>query len=170
MSVRVLGLGNDLLADDRFGLAAAEELGRRFGAKVEVRFSAASGLDLLEDAEGASRLLVVDTLVTGRSEPGTLFELEEGDVEAAEGQSPHYAGLFEALALGRAVGLRMPDGVKILAVEAEDAFTVGGAMTSRVEASIRRTVERASEIVAAWLAGVPAGSRAGAEVDGTQAV
>jgi len=169
VTVRILGLGNDLLADDGFGLAAAEALGRRLGGTVEVRTSTASGLDLLEDAEGASHLLVVDTLVTGRSEPGTLFELEEGDVEAAQGQSPHYAGLFEALALGRALGLRVPAGVKIIAVEPEDAVTVGGGMTPCVEASLDRAVQRGTEIVTAWLAVAPGGSGADANVDENQA-
>jgi len=168
MSVRILGLGNDLLADDRFGLVAAEALGRRLGPDVEVRVSSASGLDLLEDAEGASHLLVVDTLMTGRSEPGTLFEFEEWDVEEAQGQSPHYAGLFEALALGRALGLRVPAGVKILAVEPADAVTVGGAMTPPVEASLERAVERGAEIVAQWLARPGEGGRADAKVDGNR--
>ncbi len=152
-SVRVLGLGNDLVADDGFGLQAAARLGQRFAGRVDVRSSACSGLDLLEEASGASHLLVMDTLLTGRARPGTVFEVNEGDIEAAPGSSPHYVGLFEALALGRAIGLEVPREVRILAVEPEDAFTIGGAMSAPVRDALDRVVDRAAAIVTEWLAG-----------------
>jgi serine/threonine protein kinase len=38
----------------------------------------------------SSRLIVVDTLVTGAFAPGTVLALREGDLVAAPGGSPHY--------------------------------------------------------------------------------
>lgn len=160
-NVRVLGLGNDLVADDGFGLRAAACLERRLAGRVDVRSSTCSGLDLLEEASGASHLLVVDTLVTGRAEPGTVFEVNEGDIEAAPGGSPHYVGLFEALALGRVIGLEVPREVRILAVEPEDALTIGGPMSAPVAAALERVVDRAAALITEWLAGGTTSSAAG---------
>jgi hypothetical protein len=44
--------------------------------------------------------------------------------------------LFEALKLGRALGLAVPDNVTIIAVEPADCLTVGGNMHPSVHAAI----------------------------------
>ena len=96
MSIRVLCLGNTLLADDGFGFVVAEQL-RRIRPDLEVCESSTSGFDLLDCALGASRLLVVDTVQSGALAPGTVSVFWEGDLQEAPGPSPHYVGLFEAL-------------------------------------------------------------------------
>ncbi len=154
MTIRILGLGNDLLADDRFGLVAAQELGRRVGTGVDVRLSGTAGFDLLEDTLGATRMLVLDTIETGAA-PGTVFEVREQDLEAAVsalGNGPHSVGLFEALHLGRGVGLPVPSDVVILAVEPEDTLTVGGDMSSRVRAALDDVLDRGERIIERWRA------------------
>ena len=45
--IRILCLGNELLADDAFGLAAAEELRRRF-PQMDVVFTTDSGFHLID--------------------------------------------------------------------------------------------------------------------------
>ena len=168
MRIRVLGLGNDLLADDALGLEAAAALGRRFGGQVDVARSSTSGFDLLDEVVGAGRLLVLDTLATGAAPPGTLFEVREGEVAVAPGGSPHYVGLFEALALGRALGLDVPAEVVILAVEPEDVLTVGGPMSGSVAGTLDALIERASAIVTSWLAADAAVTSTGACISHAQ--
>lgn len=178
--VRVLCLGNDLIADDAVGIVAARSLCRRLAAAggsrpagppfdpaatmsafdhpragvVEVVETALTGMYLLEAVVGASRLIVVDSVVTGSAEPGTVEVLGEEDFAGAPaGGSPHYIGLFEALDLARSLGLDVPDEVVIVAVEAGDFFTVGGGMTAAVGAAVPVVVER----VLALLEGEAAG-------------
>ena len=162
MSIRVLGLGNDLLADDRLGLVAASVIGRSFGDRVEAVCSSTSGFDLLESVVGATRLLVLDTLPTGAAPPGTVFEVSEDEVPALQGGSPHYVGLFEALRLGRTLGLAVPTEVVILAVEPEDVLTVGGPMSAAVAGALEPLLDRAGAIVSGWLAAETAAAPAGA--------
>ena len=167
--VRVLCLGNDLIADDAVGIVAARGLCRRLAAlgpprpvgpafdpaasarafghpragTVEVVETALTGMYLLEAVVGASRLIVVDAVVTGSAEPGTVAVLGEGDFAAVTwGGSPHYVGLFEALALARSLGLDVPGEVTIVAVEVADHLTVGGGMTTPVGAAVPAVVER----------------------------
>src|ERR1035438_2217946 len=71
-TVRLLGLGNEILADDAFGIHVAREVQRRFPGQVEVVCSSASSFHLMDDVLGAARLLVVDTIVTGRAKPGAI--------------------------------------------------------------------------------------------------
>ncbi len=135
MSTRVLCLGNSLLADDAFGLAVAARL-RHLRPDIEVCESSTSGFDLLDHTLGARRLLVIDTVQSSTLSPGTVSIFHEKDVQSAPGGSPHYVGLFEALRLGKALGLEVPEEVLIIAVEPADCLTVGGGMHPAVLAAI----------------------------------
>lgn len=135
-TVRLLGLGNEILADDAFGIWVAREVERRFGHAVEVVSSSETGFNLMDQLLGASRLLVVDTIVTGKSAPGTIHVFDAGRVRPVPGGSPHFIGLFEVLAVARGLGMRVPREVTIVAVEAADCSTVGGPMQPDVRAAI----------------------------------
>ena len=140
MTTRVLCLGNSLLADDAFGLVVAERL-RRLYPDLDVRESSTSGFDLLDYALGASRLLVVDTVQSGAAAPGTVSVFREGDVRTVAGGSAHYVGLFEALRLGRALKLPVPDDIQIIAVEPADCLTLGGEMHPAVRTAVNEVLK-----------------------------
>ncbi len=133
--VRLLGLGNELLADDAFGIIVAREAAARFPS-LDVVMTSESGLALLDYLNGVPSLLIVDTIQTGRREPGTLYAFDADRLCTAPAAAPHGAGLREALDLARALGLSAPTEVRILAVEAADCVTLGGRMHPAVEAAI----------------------------------
>jgi hydrogenase maturation protease len=92
---------------------------------------------------------VIDTVVTGSADPGTVYVLEEGDISSVPGGSPHYIGLFETLALGRKLEMVVPDRLVVVAVEAADNMTLGGEMHPAVRAAVPVVVERVVELVRA---------------------
>jgi hydrogenase maturation protease len=139
--VRLLGLGNEILADDAFGIRVAREVEQRFGQAVEVVASSESGFNLLDQLLGASRLLVVDTVTSAGGKPGTIHIFEEDSVRPVPGQSPHFIGLFEVLAVARKLGLDVPRRTTIIAVEAADCSTVGDSMHPDVRAAINRVAD-----------------------------
>jgi hydrogenase maturation protease len=169
----VLCLGNELISDDALGIVAAGRLIRRLAGagtpmtpgssldpgvtvrafelprigRVEVAETALTGMYLLEAVVGASRLIVVDTVVTGAADPGTVLELDESDLAGPRGGSPHYIGLLETLDLARALGLAVPADVFIVAVEAGDYMTVGGEMTAPARAALPVVVDRVMAFV-----------------------
>jgi hydrogenase maturation protease len=145
--VRLLGLGNELLADDAFGIRVARQVQCRFGRAVDVVTSSASGFALLDEVTGAARLLVVDTVLTGSVPPGSLRVLTEGQVRAVPGGSPHFLGLFDVLAVARELGMPVPREVVILAVEALDCITFGGAMHAAVESAVSPAVDLLGELL-----------------------
>jgi hydrogenase maturation protease len=144
----VLCLGNDLLADDALGIVAAERLRRRLPTGVEVVATTETGFRLLDYLVHARRVIVVDTVVTGCASPGTVYLVGEDDLRDTPGGSPHYVGLFEALAVGRELGEAVPDEMVIVVVEGGDCRTVGGRMGAATAKAIPVVVELVERIVA----------------------
>lgn len=155
--IRVLCLGNDLLADDALGSVVAEHLRQVAPAGVEVVSTSETGFHLLDHVSNTSCLIVIDTVVTGADAPGTIYVLEESDFRTAPGGSPHYIGLQETLALVRALDLVAPETVMVLAVEAADCSTLGGAMHPAVRAAIPLLLDKVRELIE--LARLPLGKR-----------
>ncbi len=137
---RVLCLGNDILADDALGVMVAELLKPDPPPGCQVDCTLEGGFALLDHLLGARRLIVVDTIVTGDVAPGRISVLAEEDFLSTPGESPHCVGLFEALEVGRALGLAAPRELVIVAVEAADCLTVGGTVHPDVEAAVPEVV------------------------------
>jgi hypothetical protein len=51
-------------------------------------------------------------------------------------------GVSETLALGRQLGLAMPEQVRIFAIEVEDPFTLGTSLTPALQAALPGIVSR----------------------------
>jgi hydrogenase maturation protease len=148
-SIRVLGLGNEILGDDALGILVAREAEVRFGKDVEVVSSSQAGFHVMDELLGVSRLLVVDCIQTGAAKPGTVYVLDEHAIRPAPCVSSHSLGIFEVLAVARRLGLPVPAECVILAVEAADCTTVGGSMHPDVTAAIPVVMERIGQFLAA---------------------
>jgi hydrogenase maturation protease len=133
-------LGNELLADDALGAAVATALQRLALPDVEIECTEQTGFHLLDYILNTRRLVVVDTILTGKFKPGSILCLQETEIESVFGGSPHYIGLFEALAVARRLQLPVPAVVDIVAVEGADCTTVGGTMHPAVRLAIPATV------------------------------
>jgi hydrogenase maturation protease len=153
--VRLLGLGNEILADDAFGILAAREVARRFQGEIDVVQSSSAGYDLMDHLLGARRLLVVDTIVTGRARPGAISVFTADRVQPAAGGSPHFLGLFEVLAVGRKLHLDVPKEIIVIAVEASDCITVGGPIHPDVQSAIPEVVELVGQFLANGTLDIP---------------
>ncbi len=153
-NILVLGLGNDILSDDAIGLRVAQAVRARLAGQVgiEVRETTEMGLALLDEISGYDGLVLVDAVQTGRAAPGHLHEIDPGQLPGVGTTSPHFLGVGETLALGRALGLPMPRRVKIVAVEVADPFTLGTELTpavaAAVEAAVARVVATACDLAA----------------------
>ncbi|MEE8192989.1 MAG: hydrogenase maturation protease [Gemmatimonadales bacterium] len=144
---RILCLGNDLLADDALGIVVADLLRTRLGDDCEVVATTETGFRLLDYLLHARRMIVVDTVMTGQAPPGTMYIVEEDDLRDTPGGSPHYVGLFEALAVGRMLQQPVPDEMVIVVVEGGDCRTVGGDMGAAVKDAVPRVVDLIERIV-----------------------
>ncbi len=144
---RCLCLGNDFLADDGVGLLAAVALRSRLDADVDVVDSSEAGFHLMDYLMDVDRVIVVDSIQTGREKPGTIYHVREEDLPKYEGNSPHYVGLFESLALGKLLELSIARDLQIIAVEAADCQTLGGEMHPDVKAAVPKIVGLIEDLI-----------------------
>jgi len=143
--VLLLGLGNDLLTDDAVGLVTARRLQPEFAddPRVDVQETAEMGLALLDFIAGYHAVVIVDSIQTGRKPVGAVHEFEAAGLKRLTGQTPHFLGVGETLALGRELGLPMPARVTILAVEVADPLTLGTQMTPALAQALPAVLARA---------------------------
>jgi len=158
----VVGLGNPILTDDGVGIYVVREVAAAYqrtlqaphavGGMVtayprdDVTFAEASvgGLRLLDTITGYERVIMVDAIQTHGGKPGDIHRLYPNDLRASlHSGSTHDLSLPGALALGRGVGMALPDdeAITIIAIEAEDVLTFGETVTPEVAAVIPRAVE-----------------------------
>jgi hydrogenase maturation protease len=146
MKTLVLGLGNPLLGDDAVGLKVAAVVRERLHGRddVDVVEEEAGGLRLMERMTGYDRAVLVDACVSGAA-PGTIRRLGPNELPTQRTAIAHGIDLARALALGRSLGLPMPDVVRVVAVEAESVHEFRELMTPAVEAAIEPAVEAVLE-------------------------
>jgi hydrogenase maturation protease len=144
LKILVLGLGNDLYGDDGVGHHVVRFLENKKAARrvppdadVTVDFIACalSGLALLDVVVGYDALVIVDTILHSDPVIGQIRILDMQDVRDVPGPSPHYISVPQTLALGRSLGLKMPETVKIVAVEARNIHRLGEGLS---ETMLRR--------------------------------
>jgi hydrogenase maturation protease len=151
MRTLVLGLGNELARDDAVGLLVAREIAGIPGASdVDVVESSASGLALLEFFDGYDRAMVIDAILTGREQPGTIVEMGMDEIGRVVAPSTHQAGLPELAAVAERMGLGFPSQTRVFAVEVIDPYTLGAPMTDPVVAAVPELVHRVQQQLVAW--------------------
>jgi hydrogenase maturation protease len=114
MRTLVLGLGNELAADDAVGVLVARAVRERIADAADVVASSASGMALIEVFDGYDRAIVVDSIRTGRHPPGTITELGLEQIGRVAAPSLHQAGLPEMAAVAERLGLGFPSETQVL--------------------------------------------------------
>jgi len=140
--VLVLGLGNDILTDDAIGLRIIRQLRSQNHTPPSVHLAETSemGLALLDFITGYDAVLLVDSIQTGRVPPGQIHDLDAEGFARVTGRTPHFLGVGETIALGRRLGLAMPNTARVIAVETQDPFTLGTELTPPLAAALPRAV------------------------------
>lgn len=141
----ILGLGNTMLTDDGVGIRVVRALkARTLPPGVISAVAAVGGLRLLEMIAGYERLILVDAVLTPGKRPGEIALLKAGDLPASlHAGSAHDLSFAAALALGRELGIQIPEDrqIHIVAIRVADVKTLSEHMTPAVEASVPEAVE-----------------------------
>ena len=133
-TILVIGLGSPIMTDDAIGLEVVEEIESMGMEDVEVREEAIGGLDIIPVLWGYKHVVIVDAIMTGAYEPGTIMFFNPDDFEETIGDaSAHDINLATAMRIGREMEPEMmPDEVCFVAIEAEDIGTVNEGMTPKL--------------------------------------
>lgn len=142
----MLGLGNTILTDDGVGIHVVRAAAAQCSPMNGVTFALASvgGLRLLDVLAGYDQVVLVDAIQTQGGKPGEVYCLRPGELlQSLHSGSTHDLSLPGALALGRGMGMDLPndEAISILAVEVEEVHTFGETCTPAVMAAIPGAVE-----------------------------
>ncbi|MEA3375668.1 MAG: hydrogenase maturation protease [Chloroflexota bacterium] len=145
MKTLVLGMGNTILCDDGIGIYVVREVVERFrGQDVDFAEASVGGMRILDVIGGYDRVVMVDAIQTGDGDPGDIHRLTPQDLRLSlHAGSSHDLSLPGALALGRGMGLRLPDDKDflIVAIEVEDVLSFGEECTPAVQRAIPLAVD-----------------------------
>ena len=156
MKILVLGLGNDLFGDDGVGPEVVRKLEENgaaprvsCGADVGVDYVACSlsGLALLDVVVGYDALVIVDTILRPDPVVGRTRILDMPDIRDVPGPSPHYISVPQTLALGRSLGLKVPERVKVVAIEAKNLHCLGEGLSEAMRRRLPDIIAAANEAV-----------------------
>lgn len=106
----ILGLGNEILGDDAFGLLVARSL-KEAGAAVhaDVVECSASGFRLLDYLEGYDRAILIDSYLCPERPLGEVLAFEiEDDRGPLPSSGSHFFSFPQTIAAGRAMGMHLP--------------------------------------------------------------
>ena len=146
----ILCLGNEIISDDGFGPEIARQLTLHgdLPEQVEVIFASVAGFNLLDLLTGREKVLIVDTILTGRVAPGTLHIFPADALAPSRNlTTSHQISLPTALELGKRIGAQMPRVVEVVAVEAEDLET----LSEELSPSVRAAVSEALDLIKVWI-------------------
>jgi hydrogenase maturation protease len=138
MKTLILGLGNPILTDDAVGIEVVKKIAEKnHFTDVEIREASIAGLAILDEIDGFDRVIIVDSIKTGKNKPGTIMKLDRDKFNTTTQLSySHGIDYFTAIELGRRCGVRIPELIEIYAVEIEDNLTFSEDCTPNVKGSI----------------------------------
>jgi hydrogenase maturation protease len=105
--IRIIGIGSPF-GDDAAGLEAARRIAGERPAEIEVALADRPGIALIDVLRSASVAIVIDSVCSAGHAPGTIDDLDLGEVARLAGRqfTSHDASLPEALALAEALVTR----------------------------------------------------------------
>ena len=142
----VICVGNRSRSDDAVGPLIADELARAH-PEIPLHLSSGEPGELLDLWSGLARVVLVDAVVTGRSEAGVVHVLQAATepLPVVSHASSHGIGLAETIELARALN-RLPSDVRVVGIEA-GSLDPGSELTPSVADAVPRAVARVLEEV-----------------------
>ena len=140
----ILGLGNTILSDDGAGLIIARQI-KKYFPRIDVKETSLSGAFLLDYIVEYERLIIIDSIKTGETEPGTVHKLSLNHLKTtvAEGP-PHGLNLATVIELAKIQGEKIPD-IDIYAIEIEDNTTFSERLTATLENKLPQIIKQIVE-------------------------
>ncbi len=148
----IIGCGNSNRSDDGVGVFVAQALLQRLRSiprdDVRVFDAGTGGMDVMFQARGASRLVIVDASQSG-SPPGAIFEVPGSELQRDHSPSfsLHDFRWDHALAAGRRIFReQFPADVSVLLIEAR-SLDLGLELSAPVRDAADRVIARLSQLI-----------------------
>ena len=147
-NILILFLGNSIFRDDRIGLIVGERLRDKLiklGCNVEVLEE--SGLTLIDVLAGWDKVIIVDSIKTGKHDVGEVFKIDLDEFHRIKSISPHYTGLPETLELLKGLNLSPPKHIQVIGIEVFDPYTVDDKLSDVLACKVDDIVKAVYNII-----------------------
>lgn len=131
-------IGNSVFGDDGISLAIGDMLRSRLeGMGFDVHIVERTGFALLDYLEGYDHAVIVDSVAAVPDPEGSVRVFSSEEFRLVKPNTPHFAGVPEALQLMRSLQMKMPD-VRIIGIKVNDPHTLSESLSTELNA---RTTE-----------------------------
>mgnify|MGYP000957565769 CR=1 FL=1 len=96
----------------------------------------------LKEVKDYDNLIVIDSIKTGKMEPGEVVEIMENQNASSRMLSSHDVSFFEMLKMGKVLGLKMPQNVKIYGIEIKDNETFSEELTDELKEKLPEIINK----------------------------
>jgi hydrogenase maturation protease len=145
MKTLILGIGNTILTDDGVGIRIAQKIKKK-NPNLEVMEASETGVALLDDVVGYDKLIIIDSIRTGKGKPGELYKLDLKNLRASTNLfSSHGIDIATAFELGQSLGYEIPKHISIYGVETKNNMTLGERCTEEIEEKLLSIVKQIME-------------------------
>jgi hydrogenase maturation protease len=152
MKILVMGIGQSLRGDDGIGPEAVRRWSQDHPqpsseTPIETVYLETPGLELLTFLEDADAAVLVDAVSSGGS-PGTIrvvTSLSEPSLSPGE-KTAHGFGVAETISLARTSGIRLPEPLILIGIEAS-GFALGSGLSEPVRRAIPQAAEEIQRVV-----------------------
>jgi hydrogenase maturation protease len=110
------------------------------------------GLSLMERFTGHERVILVDSMFTGKDPVGTISHFTLGeipDLTSGHSASAHDTSLINALNVGRSMDIPLPsdENVLIVTIEAENVYDFSDTLSPPVAAAVEQAVGAVLQLI-----------------------
>ena len=148
-TLTIIGLGNDLIADDGVGIYAARSLKTRIDARqkdfsesISIQELPTGGFQLLDQMIGYDTCIVIDAVMSGLHPPGTIYrQVLAKDDRPVKLLFSHQVNLLELLGLAELLKIEIPSTTVVYGIEAKDVTTFSTTCTQEVRKALPELVD-----------------------------
>jgi hydrogenase maturation protease len=143
----LLGLGNPILGDDGIGCSLAELIGDILGSPEDLGILSASvsPVRLVDIISGYAKLIVIDSISSGRAEPGELLEIDLQGGSLLPPSSHHFS-VAQVPDIAQALGLPCPEEIKYYGIEIDPPREYGDRLSDKLGRLLPSLAEKLIEL------------------------
>lgn len=134
--ILILGLGSDVLMDDGIGTKLMWHLEKTTtDSRIKYETNLVGGMDIIELIRDYEKVIILDAIKTSDGIPGTVYCLNKDNFkETLHLSVSHDLTFHTALKMAEMLKIKITDKLLIIAVEAEECYTLGDHFSSKVQA------------------------------------
>ena len=152
-NILILGIGNDILQDDGIGIRLVQDLQKKdFPPGTRFETTSLGGLEILEMIKDFETVIILDAIKTRGGIPGDIYTYTPDDFrETLHLTNLHDINFLTSLELAKRVGIRVPDEIRIIAVEIIEDREFGSDLTPEMNKKYPEILRSVKRILTSYL-------------------